>query len=137
MNGVTTLGTIASPVAGWLVLTLAAVAFLLWLFYRGQVPRGTAPTQSPTISADEEDDLKVIEGIGPKLEQVLKAAGIKTYRDLAAKSVEELQAVLDAAGIARISNPETWPEQAQLAAAGQWEALRQLQDTLKGGRRVA
>ena len=32
-------------------------------------------------------------------------------------------------------DPSTWPEQASLAAAGEWDALQALQDELKGGRR--
>ncbi|HFC10062.1 MAG TPA: hypothetical protein ENJ54_09490 [Chloroflexi bacterium] len=95
-----------------------------------------APASKAAAPAAE-DDLRKIEGIGPKIEAALKQAGIRTFADLAAKTPEELQAVLDAAGFARISNPETWPEQAALAAKGDWEALAALQGTLKGGRRRA
>ena len=83
-----------------------------------------------------EDDLKKIEGIGPKVESVLKAAGIRTFRDLASHSAEELQKILDDVGMARIVNPETWAEQAKLAADGKWDELAALQSSLKGGRRV-
>ncbi len=82
-----------------------------------------------------EDDLKKIEGIGPKIEATLKAAGIRTFADLAAQTPESLQKILDDAGYARISNPETWHEQAALAAEGKWDALEALQSSLKGGRR--
>ncbi len=93
-------------------------------------PAATAPAPS------EEDDLKKIEGIGPKIEAALKAVGIRTFADLAAKSPAELQVILDEAGFARISNPETWAEQAALAAKGEWDKLAALQESLKGGRRV-
>jgi len=83
------------------------------------------------------DDLKRIEGIGPVMERVLHEAGIFTFADLAAHTPEALQAILDAAGVRRITSPETWPEQARLAAEGRWEELAALQDSLKGGRRVA
>ena len=96
-----------------------------------------APAPKAASKPASEDDLRKIEGIGPKIEAALKAAGIRTFADLAAKTPEELQAVLDAAGFARISNPETWPEQAALAAKGDWEALAALQKNLKGGRRRA
>lgn len=81
------------------------------------------------------DDLKVVEGIGPKIEGILHAAGIKTFAQLAATPVDRLeQIVREDAGI-RVAFPDTWPEQAKLAAEGAWEALEKLQDELKGGRR--
>ncbi len=97
-----------------------------------------APAPKPaTAEPTAEDDLKKIEGIGPKIEATLKSYGIRTFADLAQKSPAELQALLDEAGYARISNPETWAEQAALAAEGKWEALAELQASLKGGRRIA
>ena len=82
------------------------------------------------------DDLTLIEGIGPKLSAVLQQAGITTWAKLAQTNVSELQRILDEAGIAKISDPGTWPEQAALAAAGDWDGLEKLQAELKGGRRV-
>jgi predicted flap endonuclease-1-like 5' DNA nuclease len=84
----------------------------------------------------EPDDLKRIEGIGPKLAGVLEAAGISTFAALAGTEVGRLQEILDEAGIARISDPGSWPEQAKLAVAGDWDALEALQDRLKGGRQA-
>jgi hypothetical protein len=55
---------------------------------------------------------------------------------LANLKADELRQILDDAGIGRISDPATWPEQAKLAAQGDWEGLEALQDELKGGRRV-
>ncbi len=81
------------------------------------------------------DDLTIIEGIGPKLAEVLGTAGITTFRQLAATTPEHLQQLIAQAGI-RIGDPTTWAEQAALAASGNLQALRALQDTLKGGRRV-
>lgn len=40
------------------------------------------------------DDLKAIEGIGPKIEGLLNSAGIKTWRELADSSVEVLREIL-------------------------------------------
>ncbi len=85
----------------------------------------------------EPDDLKVIEGIGPKIEQLLHEAGILTYKDLASAKVETLEAVLEKAGPRfRLADPATWPKQAALAAEGRWDDLKKLQDSLKGGREV-
>jgi predicted flap endonuclease-1-like 5' DNA nuclease len=79
------------------------------------------------------DDLKVIEGIGPKISALLAARGILTFTQLAATDVEALTEIMRDANL-RIANPATWPEQARLAAAGDWEGLRALQDVLKAGR---
>lgn len=81
------------------------------------------------------DDLKKIEGIGPKTSRVLADNGIVTYRQLADTSVERLQEIIDAAGLPRVLNPATWPEQAALAADGKWDELKALTDSLSGGRR--
>lgn len=81
------------------------------------------------------DDLTKIEGIGPKISSVFQAAGITTFAKLAATEASALQKILDEANI-RLGNPETWPEQAALAAKGDWAALETLQDDLQGGRRA-
>ncbi len=81
------------------------------------------------------DDLKKIEGIGPKIFSTLQAAGISTFAQLAATDVSRLRELLKEAGI-RLAHPDTWPEQAQLAANGNWDALKKLQDKLHGGKRV-
>jgi predicted flap endonuclease-1-like 5' DNA nuclease len=94
---------------------------------------GTSPAEG--AEGVQPDDLKVIEGIGPKISGLLNDAGIKTFAQLAETEVSKLQGILDANKL-RLGNPETWPEQAKLAAAGDREALEALQDQLKGGRRV-
>lgn len=82
----------------------------------------------------EKDDLKKIEGIGPKIEQLCNNIGIYTWRQLANTSVETLQKMLDDAGPNyKISNPGTWPKQAEYAADGKWEKLQEYQDFLDGG----
>jgi len=93
------------------------------------------------VEAEEEpakpDDLKVIEGIGPKLASVLQEAGIATYAQLADTEVSQIEQILEAADprLLRLAKPAAWPEQAALAASGQFEALEALQGELKGGRR--
>jgi len=82
------------------------------------------------------NDLKIIEGIGPKIEQLLKDAGIESWAALAQTKVEVLRNILEEAGSRyKMHNPASWPEQAKLAHQGKWEALMQLQDRLMGGRR--
>ncbi len=81
------------------------------------------------------DDLKMVEGIGPKIEGLLHEAGIKTWKDLAEAKLEDVQKVLDDAGPRyRMHDPATWSKQAALAAAGKWEELEAYQEHLKGGR---
>ncbi len=81
------------------------------------------------------DDLKIVEGIGPKIEQLLKDAGIKNWTDLSMTSVQRLQEILNQAGDSfRLADPTTWPKQAELAAAGKWGELSEYQEFLKGGK---
>ncbi len=81
------------------------------------------------------DDLKVIEGIGPKIEGLLNDKGIKTWAALAAKTTDELKAILEEAGERyRLADPSTWPRQAALAAAGSWDELKEYQEFLDGGK---
>ncbi len=82
------------------------------------------------------DDLKVIEGIGPKIEQILFSKGITTYGQLAATSVQQLKDILAEAGPRyAMHDPGTWSAQALLAANGEWENLRAYQEFLHGGKR--
>ena len=81
------------------------------------------------------DDLKIIEGIGPKIAEVFNDAGIATFQDLANADVAKLREILDAAGSPFASHdPTTWPQQAELAALGKMDELKALQDELQGGR---
>ena len=82
----------------------------------------------------DRDDLTLVEGIGPKIEELLMAAGIDTHAKLAVCPVEEIRHVLDAAGPAfKIANPGTWPRQAGLIVRNDWAELRRWQDVLIAG----
>lgn len=88
-----------------------------------------------TTGGASHDNLQRIEGIGPKIAEILTAHGITTFADLAEADVTRLREILKEAGPRyRLSDPETWPEQARLAAQGDWEGLFELQGQLKGGR---
>lgn len=81
------------------------------------------------------DDLKIVEGIGPKIEELCHKAGIKTWKELSETSVERLREILDAAGPNyQIHDPGTWPKQAGMAADGQWDELKKWQDELDAGK---
>jgi large subunit ribosomal protein L27 len=82
------------------------------------------------------DDLRKIEGIGPKIAEILTNNGIATFEAMAGKTPDEIREVLLTAGKRYAShNPDTWPLQAEMAAAGNWDELKELQDKLKGGRK--
>ena len=96
----------------------------------------SALKKKATLSTDP-TNLKIVEGIGPKIEQLLKDGGINNWQDLAEATLERLQEILTAAGERyRIHDPNTWSNQATLAAAGKWAELDKYQDELKGGRVV-
>ncbi len=81
------------------------------------------------------DDLKKIEGIGPKISEILTTAGIPTFSALASTAPEKIKEILAEAGNRyKMHDPTTWPQQAQLAADGKWDELKTLQDKLDGGK---
>ncbi|CAA9203167.1 hypothetical protein FLA105534_04470 [Flavobacterium bizetiae] len=83
----------------------------------------------------KENDLKIVEGIGPKIEALFNAAGITTWRELSETSTEKLQSILDAGGENyAIHNPSTWARQALLAYQGKWQELKDWQEGLLGGK---
>ncbi len=85
--------------------------------------------------ADGDDDFKKIEGIGPKISELLKNAGIPTFDDLAKTDVEKIKGILAEAGSRyKMHDPTTWSKQAELAAKGDWDALKKWQDELDGGK---
>lgn len=114
------------------IILLVAAILLIWFLSRQKQdkPRAAAAGRAKA------DDLKLIEGIGPKIFTVLKKAGITSYDDLAKAKAKDIRKILDNAGITTLADPGTWPEQAQLAAAGKMKELEKLKDELKGGRRV-
>ena len=84
------------------------------------------------------DKLTKIEGIGPKIAEHLGAAGIITFADLAGAPISKLKEILENAGPRyKMHIPDTWPQQAQLAADGKWDELEKLQDILDGGRPIS
>ena len=125
---------------GFTFAFIITVGLILWLLQQKKVERSTyikikEPPKVEKQPPPEPEDLSRIEGIGPKIDSVLKDAGISTYSQLAETEGSQLQAILKEAGLTRF-NPETWPEQASLAAKSDWEGLSALQEKLQGGRRA-
>lgn len=84
----------------------------------------------------KKDNLTKIEGIGPKIATLLAEANIITFQDLSEAKLTVLENVLLNAGPRfKMHKPTTWAEQATLAAKGDWDTLKKLQDELDGGKR--
>ena len=82
----------------------------------------------------KKNDLEIIEGIGPKIAELMNENGIRTFDDLSKTSLDTLNKVLESGGDNfRLANPSTWAEQALLAAENKWQELKTLQDNLDGG----
>lgn len=77
----------------------------------------------------KQDDLKIVEGIGPKIEGMFKDSGIKTWKALSEASVAECQKVLDGGGKRyQVHDPASWPMQSKMAYEGKWSELSKWQD---------
>ncbi len=85
--------------------------------------------------ANKKDDLKIVEGIGPKIEELCNNAGIYTFAELAASTSDRIKGILDAAGPRfQMHDPTTWPDQAALARDGKFDELKTWQEDLNKGR---
>ncbi len=81
------------------------------------------------------DDLKVVEGISPKIEELCHGKDIRTWWGLANTDVAVLRGMLDEAGPRfQMHDPGSWPEQGGLLAHGQWAEFKALTDRLQAGR---
>mgnify|MGYP001799877199 CR=1 FL=1 len=100
-----------------------------------EVVEEPAPEPVAEAAPTPADDLKKIEGSGPKIASILNEAGITTFAALAGSEADKIREILAAAGNRyKAHDPTTWPRQAQLAADGAWDELKALQDDLKGGK---
>lgn len=94
-----------------------------------------AAAPAPSLVPPTPDDLKIVEGIGPKIEELFNSAGIFTFKQLYNTPVETLKQILvDAGPRFQIHDPSTWGEQARLADEGKMDELKALQDRLNAGR---
>ena len=100
-------------------------------------PKTKDKAKTKTKTKVKTDNLKRIEGIGPKIASILKEAKIDTFVKLSKAKAEKISDLLVKAGGNSYNrfDPLTWPEQAKLAAEEKWEELKKLQDELKGGRK--
>mgnify|MGYP001131354401 CR=1 FL=1 len=82
-----------------------------------------------------ENDLTIVEGIGPKIQELFNKNNIKSWKSLSNCSAQKCQSILDKGGEAyRIHKPGTWPKQARMAYEGKWEKLLKWQNELDRGK---
>ena len=98
---------------------------------KGGVVKASAPA---VLSAPVTDDLEIIEGIGPKIAQVLVANGVTTFAQLADANSDAITAMLKASGGRfGLANPASWAEQSALLRDGKMDEFKALTDALVGG----
>jgi predicted flap endonuclease-1-like 5' DNA nuclease len=103
---------------------------------KAATPKAEKVAAAPKVVASTKDDLKRIEGVGPKIEELLNAANILTFKDLAATKADKVKTILEGAGKRfQMHDPTSWASQSQLAATGKWDELKKLQDELNGGKK--
>jgi large subunit ribosomal protein L17 len=96
------------------------------------VEEAPAAEASSTTGGDE---LEIIEGIGPKIAELLRSKGLTTFAQVAATSADDIKAILtEAGGVVATKDPGTWPKQAEMAAAGKMDELKAWQNELKDGK---
>jgi len=101
-------------------------------------PKKAAPKKAAPKAEAKPDNLTKVEGIGPKIAELLTNNGIATFAALGAAKAEDVKAILtNAGGRFSMHDPTTWPMQAQMAADGKWDELKKWQDASDGGKPVA
>jgi len=104
----------------------------------GKNSKSDSKEKTEKAAPAKSDDLTKIEGVGPKIADLLVKGGITSYTNLAKASVDFLKDILTKGGGSFASHdPTTWPKQSDLAAAGKWDELKTLQDDLDGGKVVS
>ncbi len=99
--------------------------------------KATAPAKAKPAKTEvaKGDDLVIIEGIGPKIAELLNNAGITTFAQLADTESAKIEEIMDAAGSRfKVHDATTWPQQAALARDGKMDELKKLQDELNAGK---
>ena len=116
-------------------LALFVVAIVIWVWMRrdlsANAPQDAA--KAAEAAADEaealaqrsagSDDLTRVNGIGPRYAEILIAARVDSFSQLAAMSTDELAGLFAAADVNRPKSLESWIAQAELAARGDWAGL--------------
>jgi predicted flap endonuclease-1-like 5' DNA nuclease len=96
------------------------------------IPSAASVAKASTATSGT-DDLKVIEGIGPKIATALNGVGIRTFADLAERNPDDVERIVRDAGVRMVGHADTWIEQAKLASSGKTAELEALQKQLRSG----
>lgn len=93
------------------------------------VPFDAAAASAALRKKVRENDLQIVEGIGPKIENLFHHFDIKTWKALSDVTVAKCQEVLDSGGDRfKVHDPASWPMQAKMAYEGRWKDLARWQD---------
>ena len=94
-----------------------------------EIPFDASAASAAMGKTIKKDDLKVVEGIGPKIEEMFHAGGIKTWKALSETAVARCQEILDGGGERyKVHDPASWPMQAKMCYEGKWAELAKWQD---------
>jgi nucleotidyltransferase/DNA polymerase involved in DNA repair len=132
--------------ATWEIVLMLTVSFTLgWLFRYFWSMRGidlaalvaeqkqhAVPNKFAQYSTD---NLQIVEGVGPKIEELLKTHGVTSWKALSETSVDRLKEILLIGGERfQMHDPSSWPDQVSLALENRWNELDEYQQLLSGGR---
>lgn len=92
-----------------------------------------AAKATPKAKKATTEDITIIEGIGPKIAKIFADNGFGTFKAIAKADVEKLRIILEDNKLAQ-HDPTTWPEQAEMAANGEWDELKKWQEDHLAGR---
>jgi len=130
------------PWLGWLLGAFLLGLLLGWLLKQlfgndcDDNDTVVAPASFSGKDTNYKDDLTKIEGIGPKIQDLLYSDGVTNFYLLSSCTTERLHKILVDAGPAFLTHKDktyNWPAQALLADQGHWAELERWQDVLKGG----
>lgn len=96
--------------------------------------KSSASKAKTKTAANKGDDFTKISGIGPSMAATLKELGIDSYTKLASTDDDILRDMLEDSGARMNNNKEamdSWNEQATLAAKGDFDALKKMQEAMK------
>ena len=93
-----------------------------------------AAARAAGFSLKHAEDLTIIEGIGPKIDELFRTHGVTSFAQVARLSMSDMLKILEQGGSHfKLANPGTWAQQALLASENRWSELKRLQDDLIGG----
>jgi len=130
-----TLADASSEIALMLLGAFILWATLGWLIKPSGVYSSWSDVWAVSLESQKEDDLQLIEWIGPAIEKLLHKHAITGFEDISRVGVSWLEDILEWAWARfKMHVPTTWPDQAKLAASGKWSELEEYQEILNGGK---